>query len=64
MKLETATMAEIAKMVCLKQGHKIGSMSSTGALNPTEPDKTTYVTIEKAMCLACGATLEEIRGEA
>jgi hypothetical protein len=71
-KLESGSMKEVAALVCKKQGHRLGTLapvsflsstmtmptpgSNTVTINPTPP-------VEVVRCLACGATLAEIRGE-
>ena len=64
---EKAKMEDVANQVCRIQGHRIGVLQvqkpNQVPPNPKDAFYRKTVPVEKVICLACGATLEEIRGE-
>jgi hypothetical protein len=64
---EKAKMEDVANVVCRLHGHRIGVLQVWKPNQvPPDPKDAFYrktVQVEKVLCLACGATLEEIRGE-
>ena len=57
-------MNEIARLVCRTEGHKIGVLAEPIANISEDTGKTMLGWAKRTICTSCGATLEEIRGEA
>jgi hypothetical protein len=56
--------AEIAEHVCAKNGHVIGIISQNVVQLPSAMHKAPeFGQVNTSMCLKCGMTLAEIRGE-